>query len=87
MIAPLELSRNAKIVSGETAAAMTHRKPTTEDARIAMAGTPRRVTRTNCGGASRRAASTNSMREAVYIPELRQLSTAVSTTAFMMWSA
>ena len=87
MIAPLELSRNAKIVSGEIAAAMTHRKPTTEDARIAVAGTPRRVTTTSCGGASRRAASTNSMREAVYIPELRQLSTAVSTTAFMMWSA
>ena len=42
---------------------------------------------TSCGGASRRAASTNSMREAVYIPELRQLSTAVNTTAFMMWSA
>ncbi len=74
-------------MSGETAAAMTHRKPTTEDARIAVAGTPRRVTATSCAGASRRAASTNSMREAVYIPELRQLSTAVNTTAFMMWSA
>ena len=37
MIAPLELSRNANIVSGETAAAMTQRKPTTEDARIAVA--------------------------------------------------
>ena len=87
MIAPLELSRNAKIVSGETAAAMTHKRPTTEDARIAVAGTPRRVTATSWAGASRRAARTNSMREAVYIPEFRQLSTAVNTTAFMMWSA
>ena len=41
MIAPLEFSRNAKTVSGETAAAMTHRKPTTDEARIATAGTPR----------------------------------------------
>src|ERR671927_1427430 len=87
MMAPLELSRNAKIVSGDTAAAMTHRKPTTDDARIATAGTPRLVTLTSCRGASRRAARTNSMRDAVYMPELRQLSTAVSTTAFMMWSA
>jgi hypothetical protein len=87
MIAPLELSRKAKMVSGDTAAAMTQRKPTTDDARIAVAGTPRRVTRTNCAGASRRAAKTNSMREAVYIPELRQLSTAVNTTAFITWSA
>ena len=52
-----------------------------------MAGTPRGVTATSWGGASRRAASTNSIREAVYIPEFRQLSTAVNTTAFMMWSA
>ena len=52
-----------------------------------MAGTPRRVTATSCAGASRRAARTNSIREAVYIPEFRQLSTAVNTTAFMMWSA
>src|SRR5919107_6355537 len=87
MMAPLEFSRNAKTVSGETAAAMTHRKPTTEDARMATAGTPRLVTLTSCSGASRRAARTNNMREAVYIPEFRQLSTAVSTTAFMMWSA
>src|SRR6476469_10319661 len=87
MSAPLELSRNANIVSGETAAAMTLRKPITEDARIAAAGTPRRVTWTSCAGASRRAAKTNSIREAVYIPEFRQLSTAVNTTAFMMWSA
>ena len=74
-------------MSGETAAAMTLRKPITEDARIAAAGTPRRVTWTSCAGASRRAAKTNSIRDAVYIPELRQLSTAVNTTAFMMWSA
>src|SRR5919205_2866054 len=87
MIAPLEFNRNAKIVSGDTAAAMTQRKPTTDDARIAMAGTPRRVTRTSCAGASRRAASTNSIRDAVYMPELRQLSTAVSTTAFITLSA
>src|ERR1044072_7633114 len=87
MIAPLEFSRNAKMVSGETAAAMTHKKPTIDDARIATAGTPRRVTLTSCSGASRRAASTNNIRDAVYMPEFRQLSTAVSTTAFMMWSA
>src|ERR1700754_4716313 len=87
MIAPLELSRNAKIVSGETAAAMTHRNPTIDDARIAFIGTPRRVTLTSAGGASRRAASTNSIREAVYMPELRQLRTAVNTTAFITWSA
>ncbi len=41
MTAPLEFSRKAKTVSGDTAAAMTHRKPTTEDASIAVAGTPR----------------------------------------------
>ena len=87
MMAPLELSRNAKTVSGDTAAAMTHRKPTTDDARIATAGTPRLVTLTSCRGASRRAARTNSIRDAVYMPELRQLSTAVSTTAFMTSSA
>src|SRR3954469_22990439 len=87
MTAPLELSRNAKTVSGEIAAAITQRNPTTEDARMALAGTPRRVTLTSCIGASRRAARTNSIRDAVYMPEFRQLSTAVSTTAFMMWSA
>src|SRR3954467_9704880 len=87
MIAPLELSRKAKMVSGDNAAAITHRNPMTDDAKIAFAGTPRGVTRTSCGGASRRAASTNSIREAVYIPEFRQLSTAVRTTAFITWSA
>src|SRR3954447_9872174 len=87
MIAPLEFNRNAKTVSGETAAAMTHRKPTTDDTRMATAGTPRLVTLTSCIGASRRAARTNSIRDAVYMPELRQLSTAVSTTAFMTSSA
>src|SRR6476661_342702 len=87
MIAPLELSRNAKIVFSEKAAATTHAKPTIDENRIALRGTPRGDNRTNAEGASLRAASTNSMRDAVYIPELRQLSTAVSTTAFMMWSA
>ena len=47
MIAPEEFSRNAKTVSGETAAAMTQRKPTTDDARMATAGTPRLVTLTS----------------------------------------
>ena len=87
MIAPLELSRNAKIVSSANAAAMTHAKPMIDENRIALAGTPRPVTRTSRAGASRRAAKTNSILEAVYIPEFRQLSTAVSTTAFMMSSA
>src|SRR5262245_7878989 len=87
MMAPLEFNKKAKMVSGENAAAMTQRNPTIDDARIATAGTPRRVTLTNCCGASRRAASTNNIRDAVYMPELRQLSTSVSTTAFMMWSA
>src|SRR5690349_11056166 len=87
MIAPLELSRNAKIVSSANAAAITHRNPTIDENRIAFAGTPRLVNRTNRCGASWRAASTNNIRDAVYMPEFRQLSTAVSTTAFMMWSA
>ncbi len=75
------------MVFGENAAAITQMKPITDEVRMAVAGTPRRVTATNCGGASRRAARTNSIRDAVYMPEFRQLSTAVSTTAFMMWSA
>ena len=54
MIAPLELSRNANIVSGETAAAMTQRKPTTEDARIAVValldGSPQPVAAAPRGG-------------------------------------
>src|SRR5689334_647998 len=87
MSAPLEFTRKAKIVFGDTAAAMMHTKPTTEEARIATAGTPRLVTRTSAGGASRRAARTNSIRDAVYMPEFRQLSTAVNTTAFIRWSA
>ena len=70
-------------MSGATAAAMTHRKPTTVDVRIAHIGTPRRFTVISATGASRRAASTNSMREAVYSPEFRHDRTAVSTTAFM----
>src|SRR3954468_14508355 len=74
-------------VSGESAAAMTHRKPTTEDAPIAQAGTPLLLTVIKVIGASRRAASTNSILEDVYRPELRQDSTAVRTTAFMMSAA
>ncbi len=65
MIAPEELSRNRKTVSGETAAAITQRKPTTDESRIAARGTPREVTFTRRTGASRRAASTKSMRLAV----------------------
>ena len=38
MIAPEELSRNRNTVSGETAAAMTQRKPTTVEVRIAARG-------------------------------------------------
>src|SRR5215212_8500293 len=87
MIAPLELSRNAKIVFSEKAAANTHAKPTIDENRIALTGTPRFDSFTSTAGASLRAARTNSMRDAVYMPEFKQLSTAVSTTAFMMWSA
>src|SRR6478752_3870792 len=86
MIAPEELSRNRNTVSGEIAAAITHRNPTTVDVRIAHIGTPRPLTVINATGASRRAASTNSIRDAVYRPEFRQDSTAVSTTAFIRWS-
>ena len=87
MIAPEELSRNRNTVSGEIAAAITHRKPTTVEDRIAHIGTPRPFTVISATGASRRAASTNSIRDAVYRPEFRQDSTAVSTTAFIRWSA
>src|SRR5689334_18510008 len=66
---------------------MTQRNPTTLDVTIATAGTPRALIDIIALGASRRAASTNSMREAVYIPEFRHESTAVRTTAFMMSSA
>src|SRR3954462_12157309 len=87
MIAPEELSRKRKTVSGDTYAAITQRKPTTVDSRIAHTGTPRRLTVIRRTGASRRAARTNSIRDAVYSPELRQESTAVRTTAFMMSAA
>src|SRR5690242_3863543 len=87
MIAPDELSRNRKMVLGKNAAARTQRKPTTDDARIAVCGTPRLVTRIRLTGASRRAVSTKSMRDAVYSPEFRQDSTAVSTTAFIRLAA
>ena len=44
---------------------MTQRKPTTVEARIALRGTPRLVTSISAVGASRRAASTKSIREDV----------------------
>lgn len=69
------------------AAAMTHEKPTTVEVRMAAIGTPRRLTVISWTGTSRRAARTKSIREAVYRPEFKHESTAVSTTAFMMWSA
>src|SRR3954466_6736591 len=87
MIAPLELSRNAKIVFSAKAAAITQAKPMIDENRIAFTGTPRGDRFTSFEGASLRAARTNSMRDAVYMPEFKQLKTAVSTTAFMMWSA
>ena len=65
MTAPEEFSRNRNTVSGETYAAITLRKPTTVEARIAHTGTPRELTVISLIGASRRAASTKSMREAV----------------------
>src|SRR6478735_10342582 len=86
MIAPEEFSRNRNTVSGAIAAAITHRKPTTVENRIAQTGTPRRFTVIRATGASRRAASTNSIRDAVYSPEFRHDSTAVSTIAFIRWS-
>src|SRR5689334_20472896 len=87
MIAPEEFSRKRKTVSGDTAAQITQRNPTIDDDRIAQTGTPRRLTVMSATGASRRPARTKSIRDAVYRPELRQDSTAVRTTAFMMWSA
>ena len=65
----------------------THRNPTADEDRIAMCGTPRRLKLTSRAGASRRSASTNSMRDAVYRPEFRQDSTAVSTISFMAKAA
>src|SRR4051795_9757219 len=87
MTAPEEFSKKRNTVSGETAAAITHRNPTIEDAPMAHAGTPFLFTVIKVIGASRRAASTNSILEEVYRPELRQDSTAVRTTAFMMSAA
>ena len=52
-------------MSGDTAAAITHRKPTTVELRMAAIGTPRLLTDISPTGASRRAASTNSIRDAV----------------------
>ena len=65
MMAPEEFSRNRNTPSSSMAAAMTHRNPTTDEARMATIGTPRLFTFTSWAGASRRAASTNSIREAV----------------------
>src|ERR671934_934710 len=87
MIAPEELSRNRNTVFGATYAATTQAKPTTVDAMIDHIGTPRALIDSIRAGASRRAASTNSMRDAVYRPEFRHDSTAVSTTKFMMFAA
>src|SRR6266487_1142276 len=87
MMAPEELSRNRKTVPGERYAATTQAKPTTVDATIDHIGTPRALIESILAGASRRAANTKSIRDAVYRPEFRQDSTAVSTTKFMMSAA
>src|SRR5918996_5913835 len=87
MMAPEELSRNRNTWSGEMYAAITQRNPMTLDEMIAHMGTPRLLTDSIRIGASWRAASTNSMRDAVYSPEFRQDSTAVSTTKFMISAA
>src|SRR5215213_148570 len=87
MMAPELLSRNRKTWSGDTYAAITQAKPTTVEARIAHAGTPRLLIASIRAGASLRADNTNSIRDAVYRPEFRQDSTAVSTTKFMMSAA
>src|SRR3954469_25208821 len=63
--APDEFSRNRNTWSGDTAAAITQRKPTTVEHRMAGIGTPARLTDIRTTGASRRAASTNSIRDAV----------------------
>ncbi len=65
MTAPDELSRKENTVSGETAAMITARKPTTDEDRMATTGTPRELTDTIDAGASRRAARTKSIRDAV----------------------
>ncbi|SKW85960.1 Uncharacterised protein [Mycobacteroides abscessus subsp. massiliense] len=74
-------------MSSATYASTTQTNPMNEDAKMACTGTPRELTRSQLRGASPRPAKTNSMREAVYIAELRQDSTAVSTTIRMMLSA
>src|SRR5215213_1224879 len=87
MMAPEEFSRNRKTRSGETYAAMTQAKPTTVEVRMAHIGTPRLLIDSIRAGASLRADSTNSIRDAVYSPEFRQDSTAVRTTTFMKSAA
>ncbi len=57
----------------------TATKPNTTEDRIATCGTPRRFTVAKALGASPRCPSEKAIREAVYMPELRQDSTAVST--------
>jgi hypothetical protein len=63
--APDELSRKENTRSGDTAAAITQRKPTTVELRMAAIGTPDLFTDISATGASRRAASTKSIRDAV----------------------
>ena len=65
MTAPEEFSRKENTRSGDTAAAMTQRKPTTVEPRMAAIGTPALLTDISATGASRRAASTNSIRDDV----------------------
>jgi len=62
-------------------------KPIDEVSRIALTGTPRRLTSSRPSGASPRRASANSIREPVYMPELRHESTAVTMTAFITSAA
>ena len=65
MMAPDELSRKRNTVLGATRAITTQPKPIADEHKMAMYGTPRPLSLTNCIGASRRSASTNNMRDAV----------------------
>ena len=73
MIAPLELSRNAKMVSSANAAAMTQQEADDRREQDRIRGHAAARQPHQRAGASLRAASTNSMRDAVYMPEFRQL--------------
>src|SRR5215217_4454203 len=66
---------------------MTQAKPTTVELRMAHIGTPRLLIDSIRAGASLRADSTNSIRDAVYSPEFRQDRTEVRTTTFMKSAA